>query len=170
MVTIRCYVWAMKAWLRGGFLLLALVSGLVQDSHAARSRRGSTQIRRAPLVQNTNLPSPAATNAATRLAKPAEQPQHFRDLPLNTVFYAWTDRERKYNPWVKISASSARAQGDPAASGGKVVQVSPDLWVLAAKGSSKKADQPAPAPSGVPKSDAHKSGVPGREPTVSAPP
>jgi hypothetical protein len=73
-----------------------------------------------------------------RVTNPAERPQRFKDLPLNTVFYAWTDREHKYYPWLKVSESSAKTQVNPAAVGGKVVKVPPDLLVIADKTPPKK--------------------------------
>src|SRR5262245_15862310 len=81
-------------------LFVILVSALGDDgvSYAQYRYRGSRRSQ------------PATTNQAPRpKPPPAEKPQKFKDLAIDTEFYYMADKDHKMFPWVKISATSARS-------------------------------------------------------------
>jgi hypothetical protein len=96
-------------------LVCVLILPVLQSLEAAHYRRYGLRAQYNPYNNpnrnpNLNRPNgqnrPQTTNAPAKPAQPVAQ--RFKEIPTNTVFYFWVDRDKKNFPRIKISPTTAK--------------------------------------------------------------
>jgi len=99
----------------------------VGNLHAQYNYRANRRSQ-APTTNQTVRPKPP----------PAEKPQKFKDLAIDTEFLYPADKDHKMFPWVKISATSARSVPTPAKPTATISTVPADTQVFLKSSDSRK--------------------------------
>lgn len=116
-----------------GFLsIVVCISAYAADGDAYAQYHYPSNRRSAP---------PATNQTARPKPPPAETPQKFKDLAVDTEFYYPADKDHKMFPWVKISATSARSVPSAAKPTATVTTVPAETQVFVKSGGARKGDK-----------------------------